>query len=63
MSNPLDPRCPECGAELSNVKGWIDALNRVAASRDALAAWASRMPDAGFTSEDPRWAWWHERPR
>jgi hypothetical protein len=29
----------------------------------ALNDWASRMPDAGFNSEDPRWAWWHERPR
>ncbi len=34
-------------------------------TRTALQAyddWASRMPDAGFTSESPRWAWWHERP-
>lgn len=28
-----------------------------------LEEWASRMPDAGFTDQDPRWAWWHERPR
>lgn len=28
-----------------------------------LDAWASRMPDAGFTADSPRWDWWHERPR
>lgn len=28
-----------------------------------LDAWVSRMPDAGFNDQDPRWGWWHERPR
>lgn len=28
-----------------------------------LDEWASRMPDASFTSDDPRWDWWHRRPR
>jgi hypothetical protein len=27
-----------------------------------LESWAARMPDAGFNSDDPRWAWWHEKP-
>ena len=30
---------------------------------EALDAWASRMPDAGFNDQDPRWGWWNERPR
>jgi hypothetical protein len=35
------------------------------AARQALQElldWSDRMPDAGFTSESPRWQWWHERP-
>lgn len=37
----------------------VDGL--VAALRD-LDAWVSRMPDAGFNNQSPRWGWWHERP-
>jgi hypothetical protein len=28
----------------------------------ALEMWADRMPDAGITTDDPRLAWWYERP-
>jgi len=37
------------------LEGAVEALRE-------LEVWAARMPDAGFTSDDPRWAWWHERP-
>lgn len=30
---------------------------------EEIDAWASRMPDAGFNDQDPRWNWWHERPQ
>lgn len=39
------------------------ALASLEEQLEALDAWASRMPDAGFNSDDPRWDWWHERPR
>lgn len=46
---------------------WEDRMlsfaNDVAYRLDALNNWVARMPDAGFTSADPRWDWWHERPR
>jgi len=38
-------------------------LNRLAEGYIALDDWASRMPDAGFNDQDPRWEWWHARPR
>lgn len=30
---------------------------------EELARWASAMPDAGFSSDSPRWDWWHEGAR
>ena len=59
---------------LSGIPFSVDVAERAALSRveSRLARleeglrrydeWASRMPDAGFTSDDPRWGWWHERP-
>ena len=38
-------------------------FDECAQALDALDTWVGRMPDAGFTSQDPRWAWWHKRPR
>jgi hypothetical protein len=46
----------ELSACREQLRGAVEALRE-------LDAWASRMPDAGFTSDDPRWDWWHERPR
>lgn len=39
-----------------------DDARKELAYAEALDAWVSRMPDAGFNEDDPRWSWWHERP-
>lgn len=38
---------------------------KLAAAEEALRQlheWSSRMPDAGFNDQSPRWKWWHEKP-
>jgi hypothetical protein len=58
---------PAAGVHPIRVGVEFDHLRRqLAGAVEALReldAWASRMPDAGLTSDDPRWDWWHERPR
>jgi hypothetical protein len=54
--------CPECSTDDERYQEG----HRFFVAEEALQElndWVSRMPDAGFTSDDPRWGWWHERPR
>lgn len=52
-----------------DVQRGVDAVENLEAELRAsrisylhLWDWASRMPDAGFNEDDPRWDWWHRRP-
>ena len=40
-------------------ESWLAQRDVVAAAQQ-LNEWTNRMPDAGFNSDSPRWAWWSE---
>ena len=40
-----------------------DRAERAEMALRELDDWVSRMPDAGFNQDSPRWDWWHQRPR
>lgn len=42
---------------------WIAKVDKLEKQLKELDDWVTRMPDAGFNDQDPRWDWWHQRPR
>jgi|SRR6185369_10149485 len=57
----LNPLCKQCGRIFDLVVALEAARTELAATRDALKRLndaVSAMPDAGLTSDDPRYDWW-----
>ena len=58
-SNPYDDAMDTIEAALREAQ---EREARVRGAYDELWRWVSRMPDAGFTEQSPRWNWWHQKP-
>lgn len=54
--------CPRCGFTFSEDHHDANNPSCPCCEEDKWQAWGDRMPDAGITTDDPRLAWYYERP-